>query len=159
TLQETVGQSIALTITPRGGEKFFDGSGHTYEEILKLARENQPLPRFPLAVTLQAKTTVEHGAMEAPNVVGMLPGSDRKLKNEYVVLSAHLDHLGIGAPVNGDAIYNGAMDDASGIATVLEVARILKAAGAKPKRTLIFLAVAGEEKGELGSRYFSAHPT
>src|SRR5581483_2704781 len=82
-----------------------------------------------------------------------------KLKNEYVIMSAHLDHVGIGRPVNGDTIYNGAMDDASGIASVLEIARLIKASGRKLKRSVIFLAVTAEEKGELGSRYFAAHPT
>ena len=158
-LQETVGQAVAIAINPRGAEKFFAGSGHTFEEIQKLARNNEPLPKFPLAASLQAKTAMKRDSLEAPNVVGLMPGNDRKLKNEYVVLSAHLDHLGVGRPVNGDSIYNGAMDDASGIATILEVARILKASGAKPKRSIIFLAVTAEEKGELGSRYFSAHPT
>jgi hypothetical protein len=158
-LQETVGQSVAIAINPRGAEKFFAGSGHTFEEIQKLARNNEPLPKFPLAASLQAKTAMKRDSLEAPNVVGLMPGNDRKLKNEYVVLSAHLDHLGVGRPVNGDSIYNGAMDDASGIATILEVARILKASGAKPKRSVIFLAVTAEEKGELGSRYFAAHPT
>ena len=89
----------------------------------------------------------------------MLPGSDARLKSEYVVFSAHLDHLGVGRPVNGDSIYNGAMDNASGIASVLEVARLMKETGAKPKRSILFLAVTAEEKGELGSRYFAAHPT
>ena len=158
-LQETQGQQIAIAINPRGAEKFFAGSGHTFEEIQKLARENQPLPKFPLPALLHAKTAVKRDSLESTNVAGLLPGSDRKLKNEYVVLSAHLDHLGVGRPVEGDSIYNGAMDDASGIATVLEVARILKASGARPKRSIIFLAVTAEEKGELGSRYFSAHPT
>src|SRR6266849_5573997 len=73
--------------------------------------------------------------------------------------SAHMDHLGIGAPVNGDKIYNGAMDDASGIASLLEIARGIKESGAKPKRSILFLAVTGEEKGLLGSRYFAEHPT
>jgi hypothetical protein len=158
-LQETVGQTIAIAINPRGAEKFFAGSGHSFEEIQKHARANELLPTFPLAVSLAAKTAMKHDTLEAPNVVGLLPGSDRKLKDEYVVLSAHLDHLGVGRPVNGDSIYNGAMDDASGIATVLEVARILKASGIKPKRSIVFLAVTAEEKGELGSRYYSAHPT
>jgi Zn-dependent M28 family amino/carboxypeptidase len=101
---------------------------------------------------------MKRDCLEAPNVVGLLPGNDPKLKNEYLVLSAHLDHLGVGRPVNGDSIYNGAMADASGIAPILEVARILKASGAKPKRSIIFLAVTAEEQGELGSRYFAAHP-
>jgi Zn-dependent M28 family amino/carboxypeptidase len=158
-LQETTGQAVAITINPRGAEKFFAGSGHTFEEIQKLASTNAPLPTFPLAATLRAKTVVKHDTLEAPNVVGLLSGSDSKLKSEYVVLSAHLDHVGVGRPVNGDSIYNGAMDDASGIATILEIARMMKESGAKPKRSVVFLAVTAEEKGELGSRYFAAHPT
>jgi hypothetical protein len=158
-LQESAGQSVAISITARGAEKFFAGSGHTFEEIQKLARENQPLPRFPLAYALRTKAVIKREPLESSNVAGMVPGSDRKLKNEYVILSAHLDHVGVGRPVNGDAIYNGAMDDASGIATILEVARLLKESHLRPKRSVIFLAVTAEEKGELGSRYFAAHPT
>ena len=90
------------------------------------------LPKFPLPALLRATTVVKHDSLEAPNVVGLLPGSDANLKGEYVVLSAHLDHLGVGRPVNGDSIYNGAMDDASGVATILEVARMMKESGAKP---------------------------
>jgi Zn-dependent M28 family amino/carboxypeptidase len=74
-------------------------------------------------------------------------------------MSAHLDHLGVGRAVNGDSINNGAMDDASGVASVLEIARLMKESGMQPKRSVIFLAVTAEEKGELGSRYFAARPT
>jgi hypothetical protein len=158
-LQESAGMKISLTITREGAEKFLAGSGHTVEELRKLADANQPLPRFPLVGTVRANAVIQRGELSAPNVAGLLPGSDPALKNEYVVMSAHLDHLGVGRPVNGDAIYNGAMDDASGIASILEIARILKDSGAKPRRSLIFLAVTGEEKGELGSRYFAARPT
>ncbi len=158
-LNETAGQAVAISITPRGAEKFFAGSGHTFEEIQKLAKANEPLPRFPLAATLRMTAAVKRDSLEAPNVAGLLPGSDRRLKDEYVILSAHLDHTGVGRPVNGDSIYNGAMDDASGIATVLEVARLLKTTRVRPKRSILFLAVTAEEKGELGSRYFAAHPT
>ena len=158
-LQESQGQQVAASITRAGAEKLFAGSGHTIEEITKLANANEPLPTFPLIGTLHAKTVVKHSEMQASNVVGVLPGTDKKLKNEYVVMSAHLDHLGTGRPVNGDSIYNGAMDDASGIASVLEIARLMKATGVKPKRSIIFLAVTAEEKGELGSRFFAAHPT
>ena len=158
-LQETGGQAVAMAINARGAEKFFAGSGHTFEEILKLAKDDAPLPKFPLAASLRAKTVVKRDSAEAPNVVGLLPGSDARLKDEYVVFSAHLDHVGVGRPVNGDSIYNGAMDNASGIASVLEVARLMKQSGAKPKRSVLFLAVTAEEKGELGSRYFAAHPT
>ena len=158
-LRENSGEQVAIAITKTGGEKFFAGSGHTFESVLKAAASNEPLPGFPLAVTVEAKTAVTKGVAEASNVVGILPGSDAKLKSEYVVFSAHLDHLGTGRAVNGDNLYNGAMDNASGVASVLEVARLFKESGVKPKRSLIFLTVAGEEKGELGSRYFAAHPT
>jgi hypothetical protein len=158
-LQESTGQKLAVTITRRGGEKFFEGSGHTFDEIFKLALQNRPLPKFPLIGTLRARTAVRRETVEAPNVVGMLDGSDPKLKNEYVIMSAHLDHVGVGRPVNGDPIYNGAMDDASGIASVIEIARIMKQSGIRPKRSVIFLAVAAEEKGELGSRYYAMRPT
>jgi Zn-dependent M28 family amino/carboxypeptidase len=158
-LQESTGQKVALTITRRGGDKFFAGSGHTMDEILKLATENQPLPKFPLVGTLRTKAAVKRETLEAPNVAGILPGSDAKLKDEYVIMSAHLDHVGVGRAIDGDTVYNGAMDDASGIASVLEIARIMKQSGAKPKRSILFLAVAAEEKGELGSRYFASRPT
>jgi Zn-dependent M28 family amino/carboxypeptidase len=158
-LQEQAGQKIAIAITRTGGDKFFAGSGHTYQEILDLAKENKPLPKFPLAGTLRAKIAVKQETLEAPNVVGMLPGSDARLKGEYVIMSAHLDHTGVGRAINGDSINNGAMDDASGIASILEIARIMKAEGMKPKRSIVFLAVAAEEKGELGSRYFAMRPT
>ena len=133
-------------------EKFFAGSGYTMEDILKLAMDNKPLPTFPLTGTLRVKSAVRRETVEAPNVAGMLVGSDPKLKSEYVIMSAHLDHIGVGRAINGDNIYNGAMDDASGIASILEIARIMKESGAKPKRSIIFLAVTAEEKGELGSR-------
>jgi Peptidase family M28 len=158
-LQETEGQLAAITMTRRGADKFFAHSGHTYEEILQLARDNQPLPKFDMDVTLRMKAVMKRDSMEAPNVAGVLPGSDPKLKDEYVIFSAHLDHLGIGRPVNGDSVYNGAMDNASGVASVLEVARLMKETGARPKRSVLFVALTAEEKGELGSRYFAAHPT
>jgi hypothetical protein len=149
-LREDSGMQVALTISRTGGPKFFAGSAHTFDEILKLAADNKPLPTFPLATSLIAKTTVTTGALEAPNIVGILPGSDPKLKDEYVVFSAHLDHLGPGRP--------GAMDNASGVASLLEVARLFKESGYKPKRSIVFVTVCGEEKGELGSRYFASRP-
>jgi hypothetical protein len=91
------------------------------------------------------------------NVVGKLRGSDPKLRNSAVMLSAHLDHLGIGPPVSGDNIYNGADDDASGVAAVLELARVL-GAGPRPRRTVIFALFGSEETGALGSEYFGEHP-
>ena len=158
-LQETQGEQVVMTVTRAGAEKLFAGSGHTFDEIEKLANASEPLPAFPLKGTLRSKAVVKHSGLAASNVVGVLPGTDRKLKNEYVIMSAHLDHLGTGRAVNGDSIYNGAMDDASGVASVIEIARLMKATGVKPKRSIVFLLVTAEEKGELGSRYFAAHPT
>ena len=158
-LQDSAGQQVLLTLTARGAAKILEGSGHTLEELQKQARANEPIPAFDLKGTLHAKTVMKHEAFEAPNVVGILPGSDKKLKGEYVIMSAHLDHLGVGRAVNGDAIYNGAMDDASGIASVLEIARLMSSSKAKLKRSVVFIALAAEEKGELGSHYFAAHPT
>jgi Zn-dependent M28 family amino/carboxypeptidase len=135
----------------------FAGSGHTFQEILAALNADKPLPHFPLAVKVHARVGLTRSNVKSQNVVGLLPGIDPKLKKEYVVVSAHLDHLGIGAPVNGDRIYNGAMDDASGDASLIEIARALK--NSKPKRSILFVSVTGEEKGELGSQYFAAHPT
>lgn len=95
-----------------------------------------------------------------PNVVGIVRGSDPQLRDEYVVFSSHMDHLGVGvADASGDSIYNGADDDASGTAALMEVAEAFATLEKPPARSLLFLAVSGEEKGLLGSRYFSDHPT
>jgi Zn-dependent M28 family amino/carboxypeptidase len=102
---------------------------------------------------------VERRQVESQNVVASRPGSDPTLRNEYVVLTAHLDHVGVGEPINGDKIYNGAMDDASGVASLLEIVQTLRDTSATTRRSLLVVAVTGEEKGLLGSRYFAAHPT
>ena len=158
-LKETQGMQLSVTINPEHADKFLAGTGHTIAELLADADNDKPLPHFPLKAGIQATVQLAKSTAESPNVIGILEGSDPKLRTEFVVLSAHLDHVGVGKPINGDAIYNGAMDDASGIATILEVARMMKEQGVKPKRSLIFLAVCGEEKGLQGSRYFATHPT
>jgi hypothetical protein len=93
------------------------------------------------------------------NVVGRVEGSDSKLKKEYVIHSAHLDHLGIGTSVQGDSIYNGAHDNASGVASVISIAKIYSGIKVKPKRSILFVLMTGEELGDLGSGYFAKHPT
>jgi hypothetical protein len=95
---------------------------------------------------------------EAVNVVGLIPGGDPQLMREAVVVSAHYDHLGIGPPVDGDSIYNGADDNASGVVAAIEIARMLAAARPAPRRTVIFLFTTGEERGLLGSRWYLRHP-
>jgi Zn-dependent M28 family amino/carboxypeptidase len=158
-LDENQGLRVSMTINAERADKFFQGTGHTMAEILADADNNRPLPHFAIPGTIRAHVQLKTSQVESQNVVGLLPGADAKLKNEYVVLSAHLDHLGIGQPINGDKIYNGAMDDASGIASDLEIARMLHDSNAKLRRSVLILAVTGEEKGLQGSRYFAAHPT
>lgn len=111
-------------------------------------------------VTATAALPVEEvDQARAPNVIAIWPGSDPVLRNEYVVLSAHMDHIGVGRPVNGDSINNGADDDGSGTTGILEVARAFQSMGMRPKRSIVILHVSGEEKGLLGSEWFSEHPT
>jgi Zn-dependent M28 family amino/carboxypeptidase len=156
---ETEGAKLAVTINPASAEKLFAGSGHTFEEIAALGKERKLLPHFPLPVSITAKTKVEVTKVESANLAAKFPGTDPVLKDEYVVLSAHLDHIGIGEPIQGDRIYNGAMDDGSGSALVLDMADSLKKHPEKLRRSLLLVLVTGEEKGLLGSKYFAAHPT
>ena len=156
---DTAGQKLALVFNPAKAEALFKGSGHKFKEIVKLGRDRRPLPRFPLAVTIYAKTKTETRELESSNVIARLTGSDAQLKNEYVVLSAHIDHLGMGEPIHGDRIYDGAMDNASGSAVLLDVAASLKTWPVPLKRSLLFVFVTAEEKGLLGSRYFVANST
>lgn len=112
---------------------------------------------LPGTLSLASRTRIE--PLESRNVVAKLPGGDPALAAEHVVYTAHLDHIGIGAPVNGDRIYNGALDNALGVAVMLEAARELQRAPARPKRTLLFVALTAEEKGLLGAEWFARHPT
>jgi Zn-dependent M28 family amino/carboxypeptidase len=158
-MQDSAGIKVALTFNPASAEKLFVGSGHSFAEIAALAKDRKPLPRFPLATTLKAHAAIESKTVESDNVIARLSGTDPVLKNQYVVLSAHIDHLGIGAPINGDSIYNGAMDNGSGSALLLDIAAHLRAHPEKLRRSVLFVFVTAEEKGLLGSRYFAAHPT
>src|SRR5215471_6101306 len=96
---ETPGEQLGVAFNPASAEKLFAGSGHTFAEIAALGKDRKPLPHFPLAVSLSAKAVIEATPVESANLVARLPGSDPTLKNEYVVLSAHIDHVGIGAPI------------------------------------------------------------
>jgi len=150
---------VGIVFNPARADLLFAGSGHTFQEVLAALNADKPLPHFPLVVRVQARVGMTRSEVKSENIVGVLPGSDPELKKQYVVVSAHLDHLGVGEPVNGDRIYNGAMDDASGDASLVEIARAIQASGTKPKRSIVFLSVTAEEKGLLGSQYFAAHPT
>ncbi len=158
-LNDDQGLKVSVQVNAAHAQKLFAGAPHTYQALVALANADKPLPKFELPSRLVAEVAFETAPVTSANVVGVLPGSDPVLSREYVVLSAHLDHVGIGEPVKGDRIYNGAMDNASGVAAVLEVARALQASGVKPKRSVLFALVTGEEKGLLGAKYFAARPT
>ena len=113
--------------------------------------------RLPSGWRVSLATSATVSGQEAPNVVGWIRGSDPELRDEYVVFSAHMDHVGVGRPVDGDSIYNGADDDASGTAVLMELAEAF-AAGEAPRRSLVFLAVSGEERGLLGSQWYVRNP-
>lgn len=140
-------------------EKLFAGSGRTFAELSALADASKPLPKFELKQALRASVAMRHRPVTSSNIVALLPGSDRRLRAEHVVFSAHLDHLGISTPINGDGLYNGAMDNAAGVAGLLDIARNYKARRLKPGRSMLFVFVTAEEKGLLGSRYFALRPT
>ena len=137
--------------------RMFEGSGKSPEEIYRAAKEGRT---FSLALPLAAKikTISKFEDIHSPNVMARLRGSDVKLRDENVVYSAHLDHLGIGDPVNGDKIYNGALDNASGSACLVEIARAYGQMRPRPRRSIIFLSVTAEEEGLLGSDYFAHYP-
>jgi Zn-dependent M28 family amino/carboxypeptidase len=156
---ETEGAKLAMTFNPAKADMLFAGTGHTFEELAALGKDRKPLPHFPLNLSIKTKVKLEKKDIDSANIVAKLPGSDPVLKNEYVVLSAHIDHIGIGEPINGDRIYNGAMDNASGSAVLLDVAASLKRSPEKLKRSLLFVFVTAEEKGLLGSKYFAQYPT
>ena len=156
-IDESGPAQISVVFNPASAPKLFEGTGHTFDEIAALGKDRKPLPHFPLNLEVHAKQTLIKQNVESSNLIGKIVGSDPKLKNEYVVMSAHLDHLGIGEPINGDKIYNGAMDNGSGSALLLDMAAAIPKL--KPKRSVLLIWVTGEEKGLLGSHYFAAHPT
>ena len=157
-LRENKRPFFAATFDPAQSEMLFAGSGHSFAELAALADESKPLPLFALPFRLKASVAASYSRLSSPNIVAKLEGSDPKLKSQYVAVSSHLDHLGIGAPIKGDRIYNGAMDDASGVATVLDIAHRLKQ-GPRLKRSILFLLFTAEEKGLLGSTYYARRPT
>jgi Zn-dependent M28 family amino/carboxypeptidase len=148
------------SVSVKGAEKLFAGARVSFAKVVAEAEKpaGDP-PRFALPGSLEVTLRSESKVVESVNVAGLIEGSDPKLKDEVIVLSAHLDHVGVTPPVDGDEINNGALDNAAGIATTLEVARAFQASGQAPRRSLLFLAVTAEEKGLLGAEYFARNPT
>ncbi|MFP5288339.1 MAG: M28 family peptidase [Thermoanaerobaculia bacterium] len=145
-------------VSLEGARELFAGAPRPLDEVFKAAEAGRP-PVFELPVRATLRTVGRGRRAESPNVAAVLRGSDPRLRDEYVVLSAHLDHVGIErSGAGGDTIYNGAYDNASGVAVMLEVAHAFTRLPA-PRRSVLFLAVTGEEEGLNGSDYFANNPT
>lgn len=148
TLSSSITLSLAATRRLLGAEA---------DALFAAADGGVPKPH-PLPVRARIELFSTHSTTRSPNVIGLLRGSDPKLRDEYLVYTAHLDHVGISEPVDGDAINNGAFDNASGIAVMLEIARAFASAPERPRRSILFLATTGEEKGLRGADYFVHNP-
>jgi hypothetical protein len=154
-LQDQVPPFPVFGIRYDAAHAMFAGAGLNLDQLRSASGQRVPLT----GVTVAARTPMATSTPNVPNVVAVLRGSDPVLRDEYVVYSAHFDHVGVGVPdAAGDSIYNGADDNASGVAALLEAARAFTALPEAPARSVMFVMVSGEEKGLLGSRYFVANP-
>lgn len=149
--------AVESWITSDFAAKLFRVSGQDLDKLIQAAarRDFKPVP-----LGIHAKLTIRNAlrTLDSHNVIARIAGSDPALKNTYVVYTAHWDHFGIGPEVNGDKIYHGAVDNASGTAALLEMARAYKTLQRPPRRTILFLSVTAEEQGLLGSQYYAEHP-
>ncbi|HEU5285179.1 MAG TPA: M20/M25/M40 family metallo-hydrolase, partial [Sphingomicrobium sp.] len=150
-----------LALTAKASEQLFEGARTPLATLRGHARARRPMRGFELAARLSIDARSSWQDFSSPEVIGLLPGSDPRLAAEHVVLMGHLDHLGVksDSKPGEDAIYNGALDNAAGIATMLEAAREFAYSGRPPRRSILFIANTGEERGLLGADYFAAHPT
>ena len=150
-------EASAVTGTS-GAERLFANSGRDFAAIVAAAQAGEPLESFALNASVEMAQATSREPVASANVIGVLPGSDPVLSAETVIVTAHLDHIGICQPLDEDPICNGALDNASGTAAMLESARAL-VQGPRPARTVVFIALTAEEKGLLGSAHVAANPT
>lgn len=154
---EVLPPSATMTLGPSFAERLFAGAGLDLQGLYRAA-DHAPPPGLVLPGRIRIARTSRHDDAPSANVIGLLPGRGPRLKQEHVVVAAHLDHVGIGPEVAGDRIYNGAVDNAGGVAVMLEVARAL-AADAPLRRSVVFIATTGEERGLLGADFYATNPT
>lgn len=146
-------------LTEAAARQILQAGGQDYD-ALRAASAKPDFKPVPLGVTSKAHVVSTIRKLDTANVIGYVPGTDEALKDEAIVVTAHYDHLGLGEPdETGDRIYNGAYDNASGVATMLEIARAFRLATVKPRRSIVFIAAAAEEQGLRGSEYYAAHPS
>ncbi len=158
-LPETAAPALKLKswVTEETARKLLHLAGKDFDQLRQAAqtRDFRPVP-LNLRVETTLRTTTRR--VLAPNVVGILRGSDEQLKQEYLVYTAHWDHLGIRPEQPGDNIYNGAVDNATGVASLLAIAKTFASLNVRPKRSILFIATAAEEQGLLGAEYYTRHP-
>ncbi len=150
---------LVMKLSSASFGKLLIGTGHDPADLLAEGGAKQPLASFDIPARLQVRMRVTERAYNSPNIIASLPGTDPVLKNEYVVIAAHLDGYGYGTPVLGDKLYNGALDDAAYVAFLIRFADNLKKEQRSLKRSILFCVFTGEEKGLLGSNWYVDHPT
>ena len=144
-------------MSPEGGAKLFTNVEETFADVLSASDAGRP-GSFDLGIDLRITSRTEHSNLDGFNVMGLLPGSDPSLAGEYVIVTAHLDHVGVGRAQDGDSIYNGAADNAAGVGSLIEVARALAGLPIPPRRAVLFVATTAEEEGLIGAHYLAANP-
>ncbi len=144
-------------IHPEPANKLFSETKTKAKDLYKMAEDGKT-KSFDLKIEATIQTYTSLVPVRGTNVIGVIEGSDPELKKEHIIYTAHLDHMGIGKPVDGDSIYNGAHDNAGGIAVLLEIARAFSKLEEPPKRSMVFAAVTGEESGRLGSKFLAENP-
>ncbi len=148
---------VVMRLSVEALEQVVQGTAHNAQDILKAGAASQPLPTFDIPARIRASFALSRREFTSDNVLGILPGSDPTLAPETVIVSAHLDGYGYGEAVNGDSLYNGAFDDAAYVATLIRLAE--QRGGNGFRRSVLFAVYTGEEKGLLGSTWFSEHLT
>ncbi len=157
TLAYSVSGNLNILLNPDTADKLFFGSKYSLNDVIEMSNENR-IKSFDLNTKMRFRGLFKERDFISPNIIGMVQGSDPELKNTYIIISAHYDHVGIGEPVKGDSIYNGALDNALGVSVLLELSKSFASLETKPKRSIIFLTTTGEEKGLLGSIYYTDNP-
>lgn len=149
--------TLSLILNPKSAHQLFENSQYSYEKVIEMSI-NSDLISFELDKKLLLKFDFARRDFVAPNIIGFVEGSDDDLQNEFILISAHYDHLGIGFPVENDSIYNGVLDNAIGVSALLELARMFSEEQLQIKRSILFVFLTGEEKGLLGATYFCDYP-
>jgi hypothetical protein len=157
TLAYSVSGNLNILLNLQEADKLFFGSEYSFSDVIEM-HNRQSIKSFELKTKMRFRGVFKERDFISSNVIGMIEGSDPELKNTYLIISAHYDHLGIGEPIKGDSIYNGTLDNALGVSAMLELANSFSSLESKPKRSIIFIATTGEEKGLLGSIYYTDNP-